>query len=233
MRLRFPKVTVRFPEPSDPSPSPLGRHSPSAWYGATVTFEPLTREYGGYIFDCDGTLADSMVVHHRAWLAALAAHGATFEFDWELFTSRAGMTLSNTVRELNAQFGLTLDPEAVTTSQRLEYERFLSTVKPITDVVELALSVAGSRPVSVASGGERNIVRRTLELIGLGQTFPVVITAEDVTHGKPAPDMFLLAAERMGVAPADCVVFEDAVLGLEAAKRAGMASVLVRPPNVR
>jgi HAD superfamily hydrolase (TIGR01509 family) len=205
----------------------------AAWYVRNVIFEPLTREYGGYIFDCDGTLADSMVVHHRAWLAALAAHGATFEFGWELFTSRAGMTLPNTVRELNAQFGLALDPEAVTTSQRVEYERFLSTVQPIPQVVELALQVAVSRPVSVASGGERKVVRRTLELIGLGQTFPVVITAEDVIHGKPAPDMFLLAAERMGVAPADCVVFEDSVLGLEAAKRAGMASVLVRPPNVR
>jgi HAD superfamily hydrolase (TIGR01509 family) len=198
-----------------------------------VTFEPLTREYGGYIFDCDGTLADSMVVHHRAWLAALAAHGATFDFHWQLFTSRAGMTLPNTVRELNAQFGLALDPESVTTSQRQEYERFLPTVQPIPDVVALARRVSESRPVSVASGGERQVVRRTLELIGLGQTFPVVITAEDVTHGKPAPDMFLLAAERMGVLAAECVVFEDSVLGLEAAKRAGMASVLVRPPNVR
>jgi HAD superfamily hydrolase (TIGR01509 family) len=72
-----------------------------------------------------------------------------------------------------------------------------------------------------------------LELIGLGQTFPIVVTPEDVEHGKPAPDMFLLAAERMGVPARDCVVFEDSVLGLEAAKRAGMASVLVRPPNVR
>jgi len=198
-----------------------------------VIFEPLSREYGGYIFDCDGTLADSMVVHHRAWRAALAAHGATFDFNWELFTSRAGMTLPNTVRELNAQFGLALDPEVVTTSQRLEYERLLPTVQPIAAVVELALRVQASRPVSVASGGERNMVRRTLDLIGLGQTFPVVITAEDVVHGKPAPDMFLLAAERMGVPPSECVVFEDSVLGLEAAKRAKMAAVLVRPPNVR
>lgn len=198
-----------------------------------MVFEPLTRDYGGYIFDCDGTLADSMVVHHRAWLSALAAHGASIEFDWELFTSRAGMSLPNTVRELNQQFGLALDPDAVTTSQRLEYERYLETVRPIREVVELAQRVAASRPVSVASGGERKVVHRTLELIGLGQTFPVVVTAEDVTHGKPAPDMFLLAAERMGVSPADCVVFEDSVLGLEAAKRAGMASVLVRPPNVR
>lgn len=208
-----------------------GRAGPC--YGDHVIFEPLTRDYGAYIFDCDGTLADSMVVHHRAWLSALAAHGATFDFDWELFISRAGMTLPNTVRELNAQFGLALDPEGVTVSQRLEYERFLPTVKAITEVVELARRVAISHPVSVASGGERKVVQRTLELIGLGQTFPVVITAEDVTHGKPAPDMFLLAAERMGVAPAECVVFEDSVLGLEAAKRAGMAAVLVRPPNVR
>jgi len=198
-----------------------------------VIFEPLAREYGGYIFDCDGTLADSMVVHHKAWLSALASHGAHFDFTWELFTSRAGMSLPNTVRELNAQFGLSMDPDGVTASQRDEYERFLHTVQPILEVVELARRVSQIRPVSVASGGERRVVLRTLELIGLGDTFPVVVTAEDVRHGKPAPDMFLLAAERMGVSPADCVVFEDAVLGLEAAKRAGMASVLVRPPNVR
>lgn len=198
-----------------------------------VTFEPLTREYGGYIFDCDGTLADSMVVHHRAWLSALAEHGASFDFHWELFTSRAGMTLPNTVRELNAQFGLSLDPVGVTNSQRREYERFLPTVQPIAEVVELAKRVAATHPVSVASGGERQIVLRTLELIGLSPIFSVVVAAEDVIHGKPAPDMFLLAAEQMGVAPGECVVFEDSVLGLEAAKRAGMASVLVRPPNVR
>lgn len=198
-----------------------------------VVFEPLTREYGGYIFDCDGTLADSMVVHYRAWLSALAEHGATFDFNWDLFTSRAGMSLPSTVRELNAQFGLSLDPDAVSASQHREYERFLPTVQPIAQVVELAHRVSLTHPVSVASGSERMVVLRTLELIGLGQTFPIVITPADVTHGKPAPDMFLLAAERMGVSPADCVVFEDSSLGIEAAKRAGMASVLVRSPNVR
>lgn len=201
------------------------------WRG--VIFEPPGRAYGGYIFDCDGTLADSMVVHYQAWLAALSLHGATFEFGWELFTSRAGMTLPRTVSELNLQFGTTLDPEELTRAQRREYARFMADVKPIADVVAFALEAARTYPVSVASGGEREVVVRTLELIGLGQTFPVVVTAEDVTHGKPAPDMFLLAAERMGVPPQDCVVFEDSVLGLEAARRAGMASVLVQTPNVR
>jgi HAD superfamily hydrolase (TIGR01509 family) len=198
-----------------------------------VVFEPLTRDYAGYIFDCDGTLADSMVVHYRAWLSALKAHGATFDFDWDLFTSRAGMSTPNTVRELNQQFGLALDAEAVSLSQRIEYERFLATVQPVAEVVELAHRVAATSAVSVASGSERKVVLRTLELIGLGPTFSIVVTPEDVEHGKPAPDMFLLAAERMGVPARDCVVFEDSVLGLEAAKRAGMASVLVRPPNVR
>lgn len=195
-------------------------------------FEPLTRDYGGYIFDCDGTLADSMVVHHRAWVAALKEQGAVFEFDWELFVSRAGMSLPKTVEALNAQFGLSMDPLAVTQAQRREYERFLPTVRPIVPVVELALRVARTAKVSVASGGESKVVRRTLELIGLGATFSVVVTAEDVSHGKPAPDMFLLAAERMGVPAGECVVFEDSVLGMEAARRAGMAAVLVRPPNV-
>ena len=195
-------------------------------------FEPLTREYGGYIFDCDGTLADSMVVHHQAWRAALSAHGATFEFDWTLFMSRAGMSLVKTVEGLNQQFALSMDPEAVAAAQRAMYERLFPTVQPMVPVVELALRVARKAPVSVASGTERQLVRKTLELIGLGSTFPVVVTAEDVTRGKPAPDMFLLAAERMGVPASECVVFEDSALGIEAAECAGMASVLVRSPSL-
>lgn len=196
-------------------------------------FEPLSREYGGYIFDCDGTLADSMVVHYQAWRAAFNEHGAELDFSWELFVSRAGMSMPETVEALNAQFGLTLNPERVTGSQRRQYERLLPTVQPIVPVVELARRVARTHPISVASGGESRLVRRTLELIGLGQTIPIVVTAEDVARGKPAPDMFLLAADRMGVRPSECVVFEDSRLGIEAAERAGMATVLVRSPNVR
>jgi HAD superfamily hydrolase (TIGR01509 family) len=196
-------------------------------------FEPLTREYAGYIFDCDGTLADSMVVHHRAWQSALRQHGATFEFDWELFTSRAGMSLAKTVEALNEQFGLSLDPLAVNDTQLAEYQRYLPSVQPLAPVVEAARQAArrGAK-VAVGSGGERHIVLRTLELIGVRELFPVVVTAEDVQRGKPAPDMFLLAAERMGVPPAECVVFEDSVFGLAAAKAAGMASVLVKPPSM-
>lgn len=191
-------------------------------------FEPPTREYAGYIFDCDGTLADSMVLHHQAWISAFREHGAQFEFDWTLFTSRAGMTLPKTVMELNSQFGLTLDPEAVSHSQRTAYQRLMMGVEPLLPVTDFARDVAQRHPVSVASGGERAVVERTLQNIGMAGVFAVVVTAEDVVHGKPAPDMFLLAAERMGVPPDQCVVFEDSPLGLLAAERAGMAGVLVR-----
>ena len=82
--------------------------------------------------------------------------------------------------------------------------------------------------MAVASGGIRRIVTQTLEAAGLSALFPVVVTADDVAHGKPAPDIFLLAAERLGVAPSACVVYEDGDLGLEAAQRAGMRAVDVR-----
>ena len=98
-----------------------------------MIFEPLTREFGGYIFDCDGTLADSMVVHHRAWLSALREHGATFDFHWDLFVSRAGMSLPNTVEELNVQFGLRLDPDVY-------YVDRLPISADLTDFILVALS---------------------------------------------------------------------------------------------
>jgi len=185
-------------------------------------------EYSAFIFDCDGTLADSMPLHHEAWIAALRKHGAPFIFDWELFISRAGKTLERTVEELNAQFGSKLDAARVAADQRLEYDARLKSIQPIADVVAFARERRRlGCPVSVASGGDALTVERTLRAIGVGGLFPVVVTAAEVAHGKPAPDLFLLAAERMGVAPEACLVFEDSKLGILAARSAGMGSVLV------
>jgi len=187
-----------------------------------------TREYSAFIFDCDGTLADSMPLHQRAWLAALRKYGASFDFGWELFMSRAGKTIELTVAELNAEFALTLDPTLVSAAQRAEYDALAVGVKPLDEVVAFARERAQAGcPVSVASGGDAPTVRRTLHTIGVSDLFPIIVTAEQVAHGKPAPDLFLLAAERMGVAPAECLVFEDSPLGIIAAERAGMGSVLV------
>jgi HAD superfamily hydrolase (TIGR01509 family) len=195
-----------------------------------LMFELPDREYAAFIFDCDGTLADSMPLHQKAWSLAFGAHGATFEFGWELFMRRAGMTLERTVEELNLEFGLAMDPLRVAADQRRFYAELMHQVEPIVPVVAFARARAGRHPLSVASGGERSIVERTLKNIGVEELFPVVVVSADVPRGKPAPDLFLLAAERMGVKPADCLVFEDGQLGIDAAHSAGMGAVLVGRP---
>lgn len=192
------------------------------------------RDYRAFIFDCDGTLVDTMPLHQKAWISALEAHGAPFEFTWELFMRRAGMTLERTVEELNIEFGSNLDPVLVARHQRAEYERLLDRIEPIEEVVSFARARAGA-PMAVASGGDRETVERSLAAIGVRELFPVVVVAADVVRGKPEPDLFLLAAERLGVRPEECLVFEDSPSCVEGARRAGMGAVLVSsvPPLSR
>jgi HAD superfamily hydrolase (TIGR01509 family) len=192
------------------------------------------RDYSAFIFDCDGTLVDSMPLHQKAWILALQAHGAGFEFTWELFMRRAGMTLERTVEELNVEFGVKLDPRRVAEYQRAEYERLIDRIQPIEEVVRFARSRAGA-PMAVASGGDRPTVERSLAAIGVTELFPVVVVAADVVRGKPDPDLFLLAAERLRVRPEDCLVFEDSPSCVDAARRAGMGAVLVSstPPAAK
>ncbi|MDX2051428.1 MAG: HAD family phosphatase [Polyangiaceae bacterium] len=192
-----------------------------------VRFTPPTQTFGGYIFDCDGTLADSMPLHHDAWKFALKECGAEFEFTWEIFASRGGMPLEQTVRELNQQFCCELDPIAIAAAQRVHFEARLHELQPISEVTHFARQVQAQRPVSVASGNLRLQVVRSLHTIGVGDIFDIIVTPEQVERGKPHPDMFLLAAELMGVRPKDCLVIEDSPLGIQAAERAGMAWALV------
>jgi beta-phosphoglucomutase-like phosphatase (HAD superfamily) len=194
-------------------------------------FDPPHPRYTAFIFDCDGTLADSMPLHHRAWIMAFRAHGGIFEFSWDLFMSRAGMALDETVRQLNRQFSLNMDVTSVIRAQKDHFLALMSTLEPIEPVVKFARDAAKSSPVSVASGGEPELVNQTLVDLGIHDLFPVIVTASEVPRGKPEPDLFLLAARRMGVRPEDCCVFEDSLLGIEAANKANMGSVLVRRPE--
>ena len=191
-------------------------------------FDEPPAGYEGFIFDCDGTLADSMPLHFAAWRAAFSAAGAPFTFSWDLFMRRAGKTLEITVAELNQEFSTQLDVDAVAAAQRKSYEELLPQVGPVASVVAFARERLGRHPMAVASGGDRVTVRRTLTSLGILPWFGAVVTAEDVVHGKPAPDLFLLAAERIAVPPQKCLVFEDSLLGIEAAHRAEMGAVLVR-----
>ena len=184
-------------------------------------------DFAGYIFDLDGTLVDTMPLHYRAWNRALQQAGLREELSEDLFYSLGGVPTRKVAQLLAEHYRLTVDVEKVFHEKEALFVELQSEMKLIEAVVAFARKAAGHTPVSVASGGPRDIVRHTLELMGLAPLFTVVVTPEDVAHGKPAPDMFLLAAKKMGVAPEKCLVFEDAEPGIQAAEAAGMKWVRV------
>lgn len=188
-------------------------------------------DFAGYIFDCDGTLADSMPLHYRAWCSAIAAAGATFTFDEGLFYTLGGTPTRKIVGHINDHYGSSLDSESVALHKEQLYLCGLHEVRPIAEVVDFARRVAASSPVCVASGGSNHVVRKTLEYIAVADLFPILITPEQVARGKPHPDMFLLAAEKMGVEPSRCLVFDDGPVGFRAAEAAGMQWVRVPQPG--
>lgn len=188
-------------------------------------------DFAGYIFDLDGTLVDTMPLHYRAWNQAMQKVGLKGDLDEELFYSLGGVPTREVAELIAKHYGLTIDPHAVFHHKESLFLELQKDAKLIEPVVEIARRVALTRPVAIASGGPREIVRRMLQLSGLAPLFKVVITPEDVEHGKPAPDMFLLAAKRMGLAPEKCLVFEDAEPGMRAAEAAGMKWVRVPSRN--
>lgn len=185
----------------------------------------------GLIFDCDGTLADTMPAHYRAWLSMLAPHG--IEFPEPRFYAMGGMPTAQIIRVLAADAGVTLaDVDALVHQKESLFLTFLDEVLPIEPVVKIAAAYRGKLPVAVASGGYRDTITRTLDRIAVRDWFDALVTAEDTPRHKPEPDVFLEAARRLGVEAAGCVVFEDTDIGLEAARRAGMAGIDVRPWRV-
>jgi beta-phosphoglucomutase family hydrolase len=178
------------------------------------------------IFDCDGTLADSMPLHWRAWRAVAARYG--FHFPENRFYSMGGVPTRDIVRTLSREQGLALDPLAVARDKEALYLPLIAQIEPVNVVVGIARDNYGKIPLAVASGGSRKIIEQVLDHLRIKQLFQAIVTNEDIANQKPAPDIFIEAARRLGVTPQFCRAYEDTDLGMTAIRAAGMEAVDVR-----
>jgi HAD superfamily hydrolase (TIGR01509 family) len=189
--------------------------------------QPTTR---GFIFDLDGTLADTMPSHFVAWTKVATRHG--FTFPEPRFYSLGGVPTDKIAAMLITEAGLTLDPKVIALEKEQTYYDGLGPggIRGIEPVLALARThrERNEGPLAIASGSVRRLVTRTLDALAIADWFAAIVAAEDTARHKPEPDVFLEAARRIGVDPAACTVYEDTDIGLEAARRAGMQAVDVR-----
>ena len=186
-----------------------------------TNFEPK-----GLVFDCDGTLADTMPLHWHAWQMITQRHGLHFPED--RFYSLGGVPSRDILKMLAAEQERSLDHIAVAHEKEEAYLPLMLQVEPIHAVVEIAKANFGKIPMAVASGGTQPIIVSVLEHLKIRHLFDAVVTSEMVKHQKPAPDIFLEAARRIGVEPQFCRGYEDTDLGMQAIRSAGMDAVDVR-----
>ncbi len=180
------------------------------------------------VFDLDGTLVDSEPNYYEAGRQTLAAHGVS-DFTWSDHEEYVGVSTQETVARWKERYGLGASVEGLLAEKNrryLELARAATRVYPqMRAFVEL---LAGEGvPMAVASGSSPRAIEAILARTGLDAHLRTVVSADEVARGKPAPDVFLEAARRLGADPADCVVVEDAVPGAAAAHAAGMRCIAV------
>jgi beta-phosphoglucomutase family hydrolase len=180
----------------------------------------------GLIFDCDGTLADTMPLHWHAWQMVTERHGLHFPED--RFYSLGGVPTRDILKMLAQEQGRSLDHFAVAHEKEEAYLPLMADIEPIHAVVDIARANHGKVPMAVASGGTQRIITDVLQRLKIRELFDAVVTSEMVKHQKPAPDIFLEAARLIGVDPKHCRAYEDTDLGLTAIRAAGMEAVDVR-----
>ena len=185
--------------------------------------------FGAYLFDMDGTIADSMPLHYIAWKQALAEYGCT-EFPEDLFYSWGGMPVREIIATLNQRHSLSMPVDEVAHRKEGLYYELLPRLTAVPEVLEQIEDAHTRIPFAVVSGSTRDSVTASLRALHLEDKFDVLVCAGDYTNAKPDPEPFLLAAQKLGVSPASCLVFEDTSMGIEAATRAGMQSVRILQP---
>jgi HAD superfamily hydrolase (TIGR01509 family) len=184
--------------------------------------------FKAYLFDCDGTIADSMPLHYRAWKQALGEWNC--KFDEQTFYAWGGMPVSEIIGTLNKNHALNMPVPSVSSRKEALYYELLPELKPVPEVLEHIEAQRGRIPFAVVSGSTNESVTASLIALNLLDRFATMVCAGDYAKSKPDPEAFLLAAARLNAAPKDCLVFEDTEMGIQAAKAAGMASVKVPPP---
>jgi beta-phosphoglucomutase family hydrolase len=184
--------------------------------------------FEAYLFDCDGTIVDSMPLHYIAWRKALAEWNCAF--DEQLFYAWGGTPVAEIISLLNEQQGLSMSVETVSSRKENSYRELLPRLQAIPEVLEHIDAQRGRIPFAVVSGSTRESVIASLVTLKLLDRFDTMVCAGDYQKGKPDPECFLLAASRLGVVPETCLVFEDTDMGIQAAAAAGMASVRIPPP---
>jgi HAD superfamily hydrolase (TIGR01509 family) len=184
--------------------------------------------FSAYLFDCDGTIVDSMPLHYLAWKKALAEWNCTF--DEELFYAWGGTPVAEIISSLNERQGLRMPVESVSARKEGFYLELLPELKAVPEVVEHIEDQHGRIPFAVVSGSTRESVTASLVSLDLLDRFDTLVCAGEYQKSKPDPEAFLLAAAKLRVAPENCLVFEDTELGIQAATAAGMASVKIPPP---
>jgi HAD superfamily hydrolase (TIGR01509 family) len=184
--------------------------------------------FEAYLFDCDGTIADSMPLHYVAWSKALSEWSC--EFSEDLFYAWGGMPVAAIIATLNDKHQLKMPVEDVSRRKEEFYLEMLPQLKAVPEVLEHIESSHGRIPFAVVSGSTRDSVIASLETLKILDKFDALICAGDYQRSKPDPEPFLMAAERLRIAPGNCLVFEDTEMGIQAATAAGMASVKVPQP---
>jgi HAD superfamily hydrolase (TIGR01509 family) len=187
--------------------------------------------FAAYIFDCDGTIVDSMPLHFLAWRKALGEWNC--KFTEEQFYAWGGVPTDEIISRLNAEQSLQMPVEELALRKEEMYYADLPKLKPVPEVLEHIRAQYGRIPFAVVSGGTRESVTKSLAATNLLDRFDTLVCAGDYTKSKPDPEPFLLAAQRLGVPPSSCLVFEDTVIGIQSATAAGMATVKVPLPHER
>jgi beta-phosphoglucomutase family hydrolase len=179
------------------------------------------------IFDLDGTLSDSLPVHMATWNTL----GETFGFIFEdrIVHEMTGMPTIAFAERLVTENNLSITPEELVKLKQKAFWDSVGLIKPVELVVEIVKKYHGKLPMAIGTGASRRSALLQLDTLGLTDYFEAIVTADDVDNHKPHPDTFLVCAEFMGVDPEHCQVFEDGILGMEAARSAGMMITDVRP----